>query len=461
MKLRLVVALLMLNAWSIACGTIRIPTTQPTPPPLPPVVEVVPVPVPMTAIDLVGCRNEPVDNYCDGPSGVQFEINTGPDQFLTVVSDGNGYVFVQNIPQGLDNTYIIITAKGYQPLIWNTTIPKLVANNQAGRHNMVLLVPNPTADFDDFPHTQLAQALTREQILNLKITGQGLVVQTQQFGQLPWWEAALTYLDKADRAAVYAAKHASTAWAGGDTHAILAVPSGRALYDEPGQPYSADRFPPLDWTNGGTKMAPQFDLLVLELINNGFVPMIFLDETESTSERTLPLVINALQHSPAGDLTPYVLIGPGWDGVFYGWEPSHVVIPAWASLARASCPKCYLFIEHNVGHIPVGEGPSDWRPDGLMNGFDLLLSEFFDNQFDDSVWQIAGRTIRPYHRPADQPTTDDPNPPFYLEAGSTRGPFRACAFEFAMFGYVRGRWTPEQVNGMRDYFKQLGYTCGG
>jgi hypothetical protein len=214
-------------------------------------------------------------------------------------------------------------------------------------------------------------------------------------------------------------------------------------------------------------MVPEFNALVIEMIQNGFIPMIFLDETYSTSMATLPIVINALQHSPQGDLTPYVIIGPGWDGVFYGWEPSHTVIPGWAALARSSCPTCYLFIEHNVGHIPLGEGPSDWHPGGLMDGFDLLLSEFYDGVFDDTVWQIAARTIGlvekggTYVRPTDQPANDDLNAPYYLAPGSSRGPFKACAFEFGMYGWVRQFSSAESQAAWRQYFKNIGYQCGG
>src|SRR5207245_1467953 len=136
------------------------------------------------------------------------------------------------------------------------------------------------------------------------------------------------WLNTGDRQAVYAAKHAA-----GDTHSIVAVPTGFPLYDEPNQPYSADRFPALDWTNNRTSMDPRFVALVEEEILNGFIPLIFLQEDMTASNATLPLVIDALQHSDRGDLTRYVMILPGWDGVFYGWEPSNVVIPAWASRA--------------------------------------------------------------------------------------------------------------------------------
>jgi hypothetical protein len=188
--------------------------------------------------------------------------------------------------------------------------------------------------------------------------------------------------------------------------------------------------------------------------------MIFLDETMDTSYKTLPVVLDALQHSTLGDLTPYVLVLPGWDGVFYGWEPSHEVIPKWAANARALCPRCYLGIEHNVGHIPLGEGPSDWTSTGLMKDFDVLFSEFWDGIFDDTVYQVAGRTIRPYNRPADQ--VGDPNPPMYMQ-GNVRDPNAqpACFFEFGMYGWVRSTSSAASIIAWRQRFKDIGYTCGG
>lgn len=453
-KLSSIVAALLLT---VACGfNPRPQPPNPKPPDPPPVV--VPVPPATVSADMVACKDPFVENYCNGMPGATFAIEAAPDVWKTYKGDANGYTFADDLPN-VGDSRITIAAPGYITLgpihldINHTPSigSDLVATNARGVHNYWNLQPIPPP----FP-----QPPPRAQVLNLHITGQGMNVDTQQFGTLPWWEAALTYLNPADRAEVYKQKHQSTAWFGGDTHVIIAVPSGRALYDEPNQPYSADRFPPLDWTNGGTKMVPEFDALVIETIQNGFIPTIFLDETMDVSFKTLPVVIDALQHSPMGDLTPYVLIGPGWDGVFYGWEPSHTVIPNWAALARSVCPKCYLFIEHNVGHIPLGEGPTDWTPTGLMKDFDVLFSEFYDGVFDDTVWQIAGRTIRPYNRPAEQ--VGDPNPPDYMH-GNLRDPNRqpACAFEFGMYGWVRSLSSAASQASWRQYFKNIGYTCGG
>jgi len=98
-----------------------------------------------------------------------------------------------------------------------------------------------------------------------------------------------------------------------------------------------------------------------------------------------------------------------------------------------------------------------------MQAFDVIMSEF-PNWPDrgDAVWQIAGRLLGPaYRRPSDQPAGDDPRPPFYLAPGTPRGPYVACAFEFAKFPESRGRLQPDEVQRARDYYTALGYGFTG
>lgn len=299
----------------------------------------------------------------------------------------------------------------------------------------------------------LPAAPTRAQVCAVRTSFQGLQVETQQFGLMPWYGPALAWLtNPADRQAVYAAEKAA-----GDTHCVLFLPWGPALYDEQGQFYSADKFPPLDWTAGGTAIDPRFVALVQEVVSAGLIPVIFLggDDGEAgygVATKQLPLVVAAL-----GALNAYSLIVPGFDGVFYGWTPDH--IGAFGQQFRALSPNGYLGIEHSTGHIPCGEGDADWIAGGRMQTYDVLLSEFDpDNLHQDSTWQIAGRTIGPaYRRPADQPAGDDPSPPWYLREGTARGPFAVCAFEFDTYYFVRDR-TPETVAEHRAYLRSLGYT---
>jgi hypothetical protein len=280
---------------------------------------------------------------------------------------------------------------------------------------------------------------------------QGLTVTTTQHGVLPWWDAALAWLTPEDRRAVYAAKRTAA-----DTHCLMQLPSGPPLYDEPGQAYSPDKFGPLDWTHSNTAIDPQLPALVREVLDAGLLPVLFLggDDGERgypIAVQQLPLVVDAL-----GDLMASTLIVPGWDGVFYGWTPEHIV--TFGAQFRALCPDGYLGIEMSEGHIPLGEGPSDWTKTGRMKDYDVLLVEFSpDNLHQDSTWQIAGRLLGPrYVRPADQPAGDDPHPPWYLGDGSPRGPYYPIGFEYDTYYFVRGL-SAEAVREHRAYLAAMGW----
>jgi hypothetical protein len=304
---------------------------------------------------------------------------------------------------------------------------------------------------------------TRDQALLVNLTFQGLMVHTGQFGDLHWFGAALPWLNADDRQAVYAAQKAQ-----GDTHTIIEIPDGKPVYDECCNDFSPDRFGALDWTSGGTKIDNRLADLVVEVRRAGLIPLIFPDEADQpTSLQQTRLAVSALQSSAYGDLTPQVAaFMTGWDGVFYGWEPSGTIIPAWAAAIRQICPLCRLGIEFNTGHIPLGEGGGDYLPGGRMQDFDLVLDEFGGANslgHDDNVWQILGRMNRPYNRPSDQPAADDPNPPFYLGQPNPRGPFYNCAFEFGPdeYNWVRGHITKEQIDADRAYLKAIGVRCVG
>jgi hypothetical protein len=231
-------------------------------------------------------------------------------------------------------------------------------------------------------------------------------------------------------------------------------PSGPALYDEPKQAYTADKFGPKLWS------AAQVADLAREVIQARLIPVIFLggDAGEAgyvVAKRQLPELVAAL-----GPLNAYVLIVPGFDGVFYGWTGEHIA--EFGQQFRALSPNGYLGLEHSTGHIPTGEGDTDWVRGGRMTTYDVLLSEFdTDNLHQDSTWQIAGRTISPYKRPPEQPAGDDPNPPFYLKQGSPRGPYFVIAFEFDTYYWVRDRVTAPMVKLHRAYLRSLGYTFFG
>jgi hypothetical protein len=448
--------------WAVACvGTL--PPQVPTPPP--------PAGPVRSVFDTVVCQAA-VDDVCRPLAGVTVKVHTAthPDQYDIQTTNADGYA-LWSVPASLIATDITFQQDGYLPRVDGALVADLV-----GHHNFFQLYPVVSP---------LPPAPTRDQMLNVHLTFQGLTVTTQQFGQLPWFEPALPWLSAADRQAVYAAKHASMAWgAGGDTHALVFVPSGPALYDEPGQPYAADRFPPLDWTAGNTQMDQQFAALVHEVIVNGFPQvLVFLGGDDGAAGFPVAmaqakLVSSALRQSVYGDLTPYVVVLPGFDGVFYGYSPDQVA--QWGASCRLLFTYCG--VEHQPGRIPVGEGGSDYLPGGRMTTFDLILAEFngpndsawrtqrtFDAQGrpdypGNQIWQIGARMLGPaYHRPSDQPAdSDSASPPFYLAPLSPRGPFVHCAFEWVgEYLWVRGRESADDIVRDRNYFKSAGYTCGG
>lgn len=104
-----------------------------------------PVDVPegqLLAFDLVACSTSPVGNYCAGPAKAQFKLHTGlnPDTYLTLIGDGNGYVFVQGFVNVPDSD-LTITAEGFQPYVTHISPRELVAINAAGKHNLFQLIP--------------------------------------------------------------------------------------------------------------------------------------------------------------------------------------------------------------------------------------------------------------------------------------------------------------------------------
>lgn len=443
-----------------ACGPI---TPRPTPSPSPS------PSTPAVAFDLIACAGPVADNWCPGIGGASFVVNNIAG---THVANSDGFLYLQDVPGDLDargGIELTIDAAGYEhfdsgPL----TLKQVVGENARGRHNFF---------FPNASKPPLAPPPTRDEFINLKITFQGLTVDCPPYGSLPWFEAALAWVTPECRANVYAAKHASTAWGSGDTHALIFLPSGPALYDEPNQPYSADRFGPLDWTAGNTKIDDRFTDLLVEVINNGF-NRVLVFEGGDDGERGFPIAMQQLDllhdalvaASPkyGKDLRAYVAPLPGFDGVFYGYTPEHIT--AWVAKCRALF--IYCAFETSTGHIPTGEGDADWTGAGGMRGVDLLLHEFDDDRYDDTIWQIGARMLGPaYTRGPDQPANDDPGAPFgpnagqfYLRQPTDRGRIADCAFEFREYSWVHHNGTPGDLvatNKARAYLKARGWSCGG
>ena len=299
--------------------------------------------------------------------------------------------------------------------------------------------------------------------VNMHFRG-GVIVDSPIYGTMPWYDACLTWCDTETRKRAYDAGHQAE-----DTHKILHIPNGKPLYADynPANFYNPSRFPALDWTNGMTRLDSRFTDMVDEIVMNGFKVIITMDEVYAYSIQIVRMVMEALEPRQL----PWVMTWPGYDGVFYGWEPSNDLIPGWAKLARSIRPDCILGILFNSGHIPLGNGPADYQIGGLMDGYDCVFGQFPTvppdlNSEDDCnrVWQILGRMITPYHRDPNQPPGEDTNPPFYL-VPSPRGERTFVAFEtWNPYDWVRRDPNDDQemaeacrqIQIERDYFKARG-----
>lgn len=316
------------------------------------------------------------------------------------------------------------------------------------------------------PRRKLAPPPSRDELLNGRMTAQGMRISTTQFGVMPWFGACWAWLSPDDRE-----RAAQQLIAAGDTVCLIQVPDGIPLYDEPNQFYTADKFGPLDLMHGNSRVDPALVALIEEAIGFGFVGVwLFLGGDDG--QRGFPIAIEqtrllgpALARSALGNLNDYVVQIPGWDGVWHkpqggpvgtGW--SREQLQQFAQEARRAGAR-YVGVEHGTGYALAGHGAADFQEGGVMRGYDLILGEFNDNTWDGSVWQILARYLPPgtYRRPPEQPTTGpeaDPGPhPYYLaDSGAV---YRV--FEFYIYGSVRGT-DPARVRASRARFEAMGAT---
>jgi hypothetical protein len=315
----------------------------------------------------------------------------------------------------------------------------------------------PGADARDAGAVDASSLPTRDQVLSVKMTFQGLSVTLPTVGTIAWFEPAISSLDAASRQIVYQAKRAA-----GDTH--LAISISWAYMNDGNYSY------PVAGTDL-TKDLPAFRALVAEVIENGFFPVLFLaGDGESPSgggyndpngwtygyawlTAHLQQIVAVLQ-TPT-DLTPYCLLLPGWDGVTPVWKPSE--IDSYLLQARSLLPKGYLGLEIASGAADWGAGAANYTS-AAGQALDAVLQEFPGPPTGDQVWQMAARELGPaYVRPPDQPPGDDSSPPFFLVGGTPRGPWYPVAFEFDEYRWVRALVTATQISQEREYLTTMGY----
>ena len=358
-------------------------------------------------------------------------------------------------------------------LDWETSRTKHL-NEYRDHYGLPHVGPTPPP-----PGTLPLPAPSRDQVIAVRAGFQGETAVTQQYGTFPVFGPETTTLNDADLHS-FCAQLAGRGWTHGEIALSWLYAEPGFLMPVPGRDLSQD-LPEL--ARRIVIMLQHFKVVMLFLAGDGLSqPRNAQNQWVGGNQyndpvghtygyewlmENFPRVASYLQNSPYGDLTKYVLFSPGYDGVFYGWgyagevpdqQPDRVV--NFGTLFRSLLPNGYLAIEHTPGKIPVGEGGSDWAVGGRMMNYDVVLSEFFywapGMPAGDQCWQIVARLNRPYNRPANQPSGDDPNPPFYLSNDTPRGPVSYVPFEYATYQWTRGQVTAEQVQALRQEFYAMG-----
>lgn len=337
---------------------------------------------------------------------------------------------------------------------------------------------------------------TRDQVCGAQLTFCGLMINTPEWGSQPWFELAYQCNDQS-RALIRQQKKAA-----GDTAVLLSffTQPGQRIYDEPGQ-----------WLQPLASLAgewnPQdFRSLVLEVLADNMVPIISMDGDNGMDPTNgAP---NALRQWPIlaellNDVRKDVLIARFFDGVFYGATPES--IREFGRAVRASWGNdANLAIQHNPGHIPVGNGPADYRPGGMMEDYDVIVSEMdwpaaitpppaiigatwnadhggyvpvFAGDASPwmNIWQIVARCQVGYRAPANQPfdvpaiaqdgpqqgqavqvSSDTRNPQCYLAPMNARGKYFYWMMEDGLYQFVRRQNTVEQLRQAGAYYRSMG-----
>lgn len=285
---------------------------------------------------------------------------------------------------------------------------------------------------------------------NVKTSFQGMTVVTSQFGTIKAWGPELSGLNASDRAAYYAAKRLR-----GDTHFELAVSwayqgDGGFTYPVPGVDLSQNLGMLRSLIIEGIRQGFKGCLLFLSGDGEGSGPG-YNDPIGHTYGRTWLMNNFERIHNALKDLDDYIIYVPGYDGVWYGWATPQDLM-SWFTFAKIGCGVKYLAIEFCTG-ITYWQTENDFHTI-VGRCLDIILQE---NQglHQDSFWQIAARQLGPnYHRPSDQPSGDDPNPPWLL-LGEDIHPVQ---YEYRTYDWVRGNCTEQDVANDATYSASCGYS---
>jgi hypothetical protein len=369
------------------------------------------------------------------------------------------------LPDDLDYTATftgVFTADGYQDSRQH------VALNGTPRLTVTPLVPVVTVK-------PLPPRPSRDAVIGVNLNWQGLTVAGK-----PWFDLDLAYLPTREaRAEGYAAKHQPRPGApNGDTHLMLAI----------------------DMT--GLARLPHLKALAREWITEeggtGIQLMMAGDGNEAGRENHDPGALNFpwlmanfqaiydfWRSGPDGeDLAQFTVFVPGFDGVVPGWQPPSRV-NEFARMARRVIDaggSGYLGIELAAGYAVWTGEENDWATEDGKR-FDVIIQEFpidvhpeygppaewlnpdrtwradISNEQRNpwtQVYQMVGRMVWPFHRPAYFPA-DDQGAPYHLRGGTPRGPFAYICGEIDTYRWVRVRnISLEEINAHRNALLHMG-----
>lgn len=311
-------------------------------------------------------------------------------------------------------------------------------------------------------------APTRDQVCAVAIGFQGVTIQSAQFGTFPAFGPETSTLNDSDLLSYFEQVKAQ-----GWTHVEFAVSWN---YQEPGYSYPV---PGRDLSQN----LPELKRRIVLAIQAGlFVALFCAGDGESVNADPQPGQYNDSQGWTYGrqwlmqnfariyaamgptaesayDCRPFMVFVPGYDGCWYGWNGPQAVIDWWTLCRQSLTAGGYQGFEYGAGLCTLGDSVNAYAPNTGQQ-VDVFLQEFpvgpLPSSNPDQVWQILGRMVSPYHRPPDQPSGDDPHPPYLLATGTPRGPFYYIAYEFDCYLWVRNRISVAQVNQDRAYVRACG-----
>lgn len=399
------------------------------------------------------------------PTSYMLEGGSAPGGTDLFNSD-TGNASTTYVETGVPTKYYYVRVRGKNS--FGVSLP----SNEVGFPVNGALPPEQTPNPSPTPNPPAPEPITPNPI-NPPFTGaatrlisfQGATINLGTYGTLPWFGAAITSLTPTDRASVYAQLLAL-----GDTWGMACLSWN---YSEPGQPYGTGNTVP------GTDMSASlaaFRAIVQEQLTAGFTKVLvfmagdgegagpgYNDPVGWTYGRTwlmsnLASIIGAFQTGT--DITGSCIFMPGFDGVMPGWTPAGLDAYLVAIRGLVGSTRC-VGLELASGYSHWGGGKANWdSPAG--QAVDFILQEFPGPPVGDQVWQIAGRLLGPgYHRPPQQPATDDPSPPYYLAGGTPRGARTVVAFEFETYRWVRSQIAAAQVAVERQSLIDVGYLYVG